>query len=198
VLRPDFRTPPAAAGRWETGLRQPEKERGEVHMNETIRRQVMELLTSYRDNQRKIAVLRYELEHPAHITAEDMIESLAFRHGDGQGSAQGHISNKTMYIALNYREKLEGSNTETIDEIALRLTDLERRQQRIEHYVSLLEDRDAAIIRMTFFEGLTNERIADALKITTKTVTLHRTKGIRILCEMFAFTTGVQEGDNRN
>ena len=160
-------------------------------MEETIRQQVMDLLTNYRENQRKIALLRYELEHPAHITAEDMIESLAFRHGEGQGSAQGHISNKTMYIALNYRDKLESSNTETIDELALRLTDLERRQQRIEHYVSLLEPRDAAIIRLTYFEGLTNERIAEKLEITTRTVAMHKTTAIQTLFEMFTFTAEI-------
>ena len=159
-------------------------------MEDTIRQQVMDLLTNYREDQRKIALLRYELEHPAHITAEDMIESLAFKHGEGQGSAQGHISNKTMYIALNYRDKLESSNTETIDELALRLTDLERRRQRIEHYVSLLEPRDAAIIRLTYFEGLTNERIAEKLEITTRTVTQHRTKAVRELCEMYEYTAG--------
>ena len=162
-------------------------------MDETIRQQVMNLLTNYRDNQRKIALLRYELEHPAHITAEDMIESLAFRHGEGQGSAQGHISNKTMYIALNYRDKLENSNTETIDEIALRLTDLERSQQRIEHYVSLLDERDAAIIRMSYFEGMTFDQIAKEFSITTKTVSLHRNKAVCDLCNMFAFTTGAQQ-----
>ena len=160
-------------------------------MDETIRQQVMDLLTNYRENQRKIALLRYGLEHPAHITAEDMIESLTFKHGEGEGSAQGHISNKTMYIALNYRDKLENSNTETIDEIALRLTDLECSQQRIEHYVSLLEDRDAAIIRMTFFEGLTNEQIAKKLEITTRTVAMHRTSAIQTLFEMFTFTAEV-------
>ena len=175
------------------GLRQPVKERGEDIMDETIRQQVMDLLTNYRDNQRKIALLRYELEHPAHITAEDMIESLAFGHGEGQSASTGHISNKTLYIALNYQDKLAHTNTDSIDEIAVRLSQLERSQQRIEHYVSLLDERDAAIIRMSYFEGMTFDQIAKEFSITTKTVSLHRNKAICDLCNMFAFTTGAQQ-----
>ena len=46
-------------------------------MNDT-RSMVMSILTQFRDNQRRIEMLRYELEHPATVTADDMIDALSF------------------------------------------------------------------------------------------------------------------------
>ena len=62
----------------------------------------MELLETYHDRERMIAVLRYELEHPGKISSAEQIEAMNYGHGDGIGGTKGHISNKTLYIALNY------------------------------------------------------------------------------------------------
>jgi len=55
-----------------------------------------------------------------------MIDGMALGHGDGMGgSGKGRISNKTMYIALNYQEKMDRMNAEAANEIAQRLLELE-------------------------------------------------------------------------
>ena len=59
---------------------------------------VLKLLESYNERERKIAVLRYNLEHPAKVSRSEQIEAMNFGHGDGLDHSAGHISNKTLYI----------------------------------------------------------------------------------------------------
>ena len=79
---------------------------------------VLKLLESYNERERKIAVLRYNLEHPAKVSRSEQIEAMNFGHGDGLDHSAGHISNKTLYIALNYEEQAERMNAESAHEIA--------------------------------------------------------------------------------
>ena len=86
---------------------------------------VLKLLESYNERERKIAVLRYNLEHPTTVSRAEQIEAMNFRHDDSLGHSAGHISNKTLYIALNYEEQAERMNAESAHEIAKELFALE-------------------------------------------------------------------------
>lgn len=109
---------------------------------------VKELLDTYRDREWRISVLRHEMENPAEVSKTEQIEAMNFAHGDGLGHTKGRVSNKTLYIALNYEEQVERMNAETTEKIAEELFELERKQNRLEVYVALLEERQADIIRM--------------------------------------------------
>ena len=37
-----------------------------------VRNKVLDLLINYRSNERRIALLRYEINHPPHVTADEM------------------------------------------------------------------------------------------------------------------------------
>ena len=71
-------------------------------MNTEMKNRVLELLDNYHKRARLIALLRYELAHPARVTEKDLIGAMNFAHQEGLGRPEGHISNKTLYIALNY------------------------------------------------------------------------------------------------
>ena len=49
-----------------------------MNMNHNAKDQVLSLLQSYRATKRKIEQLRYELEHPARVTPDEMIEAMNF------------------------------------------------------------------------------------------------------------------------
>ena len=100
-------------------------------MNTDMKKRVVQLLDTYHKRARQIAVLRYELSAPVKITEEEMIDTLQFAHQEGTGHTEGHISNKTPYIALNYREKAGLLNAEVLSEISLELMELEKEQQRL-------------------------------------------------------------------
>lgn len=98
--------------------------------------------------QRKIAVLRYELEHPATVSPDEMIEALSFARRDSEGRGSGHISNKTLYIAMNYQTEAAQMSGQAMDEVVRQLIPLEREVNRLTHHVSLLSQRQGKIIRL--------------------------------------------------
>ena len=158
-----------------------------------IKTMVMSLLTQYRETQRYIEVLRYEMQHPPTISAEEIIDSLAFGHGDHSGPTTGQISDKTFYIALNYQDKLRKTNETARNEIAIQLTKLEMQQERLRYYIGSMDEQDAELIRMTYMDGLDNEQIAQKLGVSVRTVRTRRSKAIDLLCELFAYTATLQQ-----
>ena len=82
------------------------------------REDVIELLKTYPILQKKIRLLEYERLHPPKASQDEVISELALGHPLTSivGSA-GHISNKTMQIALNFQDETDRLNYETILEI---------------------------------------------------------------------------------
>lgn len=157
-----------------------------------VRKRVLDMLVNYRGNERRIALLRYEINHPAFATADDMIETMTFGRSDVSGASSGSISNKTLHIALNYEDRMNQLNDGTISEIAYQLYELERQQERLLYYISLLEQTESDIIRMTYIDGMVNDEIAQRLGVTIRTVSAHRRRAINRLCEMFEYLSGLQ------
>ena len=85
-------------------------------MNGDIKSYVINLLETCQVRKRKIALLHYELEHPARTSEAEMISAMALGHGAGNsgGHTEGHISDKTLYIALNYQSKVDKLNADII------------------------------------------------------------------------------------
>ena len=119
-------------------------------MNAEMKNYVIKLLETYHDRERMIAVLRYDLEHPAKVNSSEQIEAMNYRRGDDIGNDKGHISNKTLYIALNYEEQAGRLNAEAAREVADELFGLEQQQKKLLYYVSLLEKRQANVIHLIY------------------------------------------------
>ncbi|WP_409967649.1 hypothetical protein RFF05_13850 [Bengtsoniella intestinalis] len=158
-------------------------------MYETIKKEVLDLLGAYPSTKKKIALLRYELEHPQQIDTNALIESLTFSHGDGESVRMpSHISNKTMFIAMNYQEAAHKIEHEALDDISSRLYALEYQVNKLHHCVSLLEDRHQAIITLFFFERKTWDEITDTLGLAYRTARKLKEAAIDELVAMYAFT----------
>lgn len=121
-----------------------------MNMNHNAKDQVLSLLQSYRATKRKIEQLRYELEHPARVTPDEMIEAMNFAKGDGEGRPSGSVSNKTLYIAMNFQSAADEANAALTHDLVSRLVPLEQEINRLEHYVALLEPRQTEVIRRIF------------------------------------------------
>lgn len=153
---------------------------------------VITLLQNYRANKRKIEQLRYELEHPARVTPDEMIEAMNFAKGDGEGRPSGSVSNKTLYIAMNFQSAADEANAALTHDLVSRLVPLEQAINRLEHYVALLEPRQAEVIRLAYFEGHTWQQISAKTQITTRTLYKIRNQAVEELAEMYALTAGLQ------
>lgn len=161
-------------------------------MNTDIKKQVVQLLETYSDRKRQIALLHYEMQHSARISPEEMIDGMALGHGDSVGGgSKGHISNKTLYIALNYQERTDRMNAEAANEIAQRLLELEGEQGRLRYYVSLLEKREAEALRLFYFEGRSWEETARELGVVLRSVYKIKSKAIDHLADLYAYKTGL-------
>ncbi len=156
--------------------------------------EVLDLLKNYRKNQQRIALLRYELEKPAFMTSDEMIDALTFGKGEAIGSSEGHISNKTPYIALNYEERAMRVNEGVVKEIEAEIRRLERQQERVLHYISLLDKKDAEVIRMVYVDGMDNEQAAEKIGIAERTLRNRKVQAIKHLCEMLEYVSGLYQG----
>lgn len=150
---------------------------------------VIGLLESYQKRAKQIELLHYELSHPTDISENEMIGALALAHSDGGGSG-GHISDKTLYIAMNYQQRTKNANQGTRAEIVSQLIDLEDQQERLKYYVSLLKARHVKLLKLLYFEGYSQEECAKKLAIATRTVRRIKNDAIDELTELYSFITG--------
>lgn len=103
------------------------------------------------------------------------------------GSA-GHISNKTLYIALNYEEQAERMNAESAHEIAKELFALECEQRRLTYFIGLLDKRQAEVIRLVFVDGIPTKEVAASFGLTYRTIDRIKRTAIENLAEMYAYS----------
>ncbi len=160
-------------------------------MDNDMRSYVVNLLEGYQERKRKIALLHYELEHVARTSGREMIEAMSLGHGEGGGHTDGHISDKPFYIALNYQSRAEELNTDLKSEIVIQLVELKQNQKRLEYYVSLLEDRQATVIRL-IYKRLPLEEIASQVGVVLRTVRKIKDHAIDELAKMYDFTKKVK------
>ena len=150
---------------------------------------VVALLESYHKRSKQIELLHYELSHPVRISENEMIGALALTHDEGgSGHPGGHASDKTLYIALNYRERTDQLNNSASKEVVEHLVTLEQEQERLKYYVSLLTERQASVINLTYFEGLTQDEVAERLDIAKRTVQMLKAQAIDALAAMYDYT----------
>ena len=71
-----------------------------------VRGYVLRTLEEYPNIVRRIAILRYEIEHPIVVSPDEVIDSMNFSRSYSHSRNSGNISNKTLYIALNYGQKV--------------------------------------------------------------------------------------------
>ena len=152
---------------------------------------VVGLLESYQKRSKQIDLLHYKLSHPARVSENEMIGALALAHGEGGGRPGGHASDKTLYIALNYQDRTEEANQIGADEVVEQLVELEREQERLKYYVSLLNSRHTELLKLLYFEGYSQEECAKKLNIATRTVRRIKDDAIEELTGLYAFTKRV-------
>lgn len=159
-------------------------------MSTEDRKKIISDLNDYLNIKKKISILRYELEHPASVSPEEMLESMNFAHGDGSGFSGGNVSNKTLYIAMNYQYAASQANTEITEQILNRLLPLERKISRMDYYLGLLAKEEELIIRQFYIEKQRASEIAAAMHTSVWSARRARDKAIEKLAGMISFAEG--------
>lgn len=165
-------------------------------MNIETKTYVVGLLESYQKREKQIELLHYELSHPAHVSANEMIGALALSHGDGNGNGHlgGHASDRTLYIALNYQNRADHMNEGTSQEIVGQLIELEKTQERLNYYVSLLDARHQEVVRLSYLEGLTQDEAAERMAVSVRHIRSIKAKAINELVSMYEYVGSLNQG----
>ena len=143
---------------------------------------LLSMLAAYISNQVSISSRRAELQ-----TLNEQIEAMNYGHGDGLGHTQGRVSNKTLFIALNYEEQAERLNAQASSEIAEELFELKQKQKRLKYYIALLDKRQSEVVRLLYLEEVAPNEVAEQLGVTYRTVDRVRKAAILALAEMYAY-----------
>lgn len=149
---------------------------------------VIDLLENHCKVKRQIELLRYEIEHVRRITSAEMIEIMTFQ-AHGANTEQERIYPKGVpEIALSYQQTAAQLNNETIDELVLKYADLCSEQDRLLHYISLLENRQQTVIRKYYFDLSPWGEIADSMNSTVRTAQRIRQQAVEELANLYSYT----------
>ena len=58
----------------------------------------------------------------------------------------------------------------------------------MKYYVSLLSDRQISVIKLTYFEGRTQEDVAEKMELAKRTVQMLKAQAIDALAAMYDYT----------
>ena len=122
-----------------------------------------------------------------------MIEAMSFAKGNGEAHSSGTVSNKTLYIAMNYQQEAERLRSEAVEEIISRLITLEQTVNKLEYYISLLQDEEQKLIRLYYFEHSPLLDLVDIFNVSIWSVRKLRDSAIEHLTLMYNY---VQGGEN--
>jgi len=162
-------------------------------MSET-REMVVRLLTSYPAKKARLEQLRYELRCMTSRSESDIIEELALRGSGLGGSAQkGHISDKTMTIAFEYHGISRRMSSDAVSEIARDIADAGAEVERIEKYVSLLEEFKSSIISLYYFQKKTWDELETLLRTRKRSLQRYRDCAIDELASMYSYIVELEK-----
>lgn len=155
---------------------------------EALKKQVIADLKEYPVLKRKLALLQFERSHPPKITEDDVIDGMALsRPIDDTIRQTSYISNKTMRIAMEYQDRKDYLNHETMREIVDEMTEVEASLQKLEFYVSQLEPKQAEVIQLHYFEGITWAELQKKLYVTSRALLKRRDSAIEELVSMYRY-----------
>lgn len=161
-----------------------------------IRTQVIEDLKSYHQLKKKLALLRFEQEHPARVSDDEVIDSMALsRPVSDSIRATGFISDKTMRIAAQFRDTRDRLNQSTSIEIAQELHAVEQQISKLEFYVSQLEDKQAEVIQKYYFERKTWNELQVEMHLSPRTFLKRRDDGLDSLVSMYTYLGQICKSD---
>lgn len=163
-----------------------------MDMSAESRSRVINLLESFREREQKIALLKYELMNFPHASPGEVIDSMGLSHSCELSHPSGCISDKTLFIALNYQDRAEQINEETLNDILNELGEIERVQNRLAYYVSILSPQQEKVIRRFYFEGRSWEEIAREVKVALRTVHKIKSRAFDKLAEFYDFSKAFQ------
>ena len=109
----------------------------------------------------------------------------------------GYISDKTMRIAVQFRDRKERLNQENIMEIAQELHTVETLISKLEFHVSQLDPRQAEVIQKYYFEGKTWGELQQEMHLSPRALIKRRDEGVEALVDIYEYLGQVTKGEKQ-
>ena len=110
----------------------------------------------------------FELKNFVKVGDDEIIEEMALSYQMGDGIRSGCISNKTADVALRYREVVDRVNEEAYKAVGRRLIALETAINRLDFYISLLDETQAEVLRKYYFDRCIWRDLQEDMQLTMK------------------------------
>jgi len=153
---------------------------------------VIDNLRSYRAKKRMIQQLKFELQNPSQISATELLRAMSIGGAEYSTVHKGGVSDKTMAVVAHYSDTADRLNLETLDDIKRELRALMNETEKLELYVSLLNERQSRIIQFQYFEGKSWNEIEEELNLSRSALADIRRAGIDELVIMYEYITDIK------
>jgi len=157
-----------------------------------IKMYVTDLLKNYHKLKSEIDLIKSDLQIFKGISYDEMIETLNFARPQFEGIRGSGISDKTCKIALNYKSDTDKSNAEICSGVYERQTELER----LEYYISRLDEKKKAIIQGLYLEDYSWEHICAEMFISRAVLQRQRDNAVNEIANMYSIC-GVDISNSR-
>ena len=152
---------------------------------------IMKKLENYRSVKKKLDLLSYELSHPAQITENEYLSAVATGTSrmDAQVRGNGPNLDKTLGLAVSYREKTEQINSDIVSEVFREWRELKAEIDRLDFYMGLLEPEHGQILRQYYVQGKKWHEIEEETNTPRRTIMRWRNEAVEHLTEMYNYTS---------
>lgn len=149
------------------------------------REYVVKLLKNHTRMVREITSLRFELKNFVKIEDDEVIEGMVLSSRVGDGIRSGQIADKTTDVALRYREVADQLNEEATKAVIQRLNALETAIERLDFYLSQMEQMQVEVLRGYYFEGQTWRDMQERMNLATKSLRRIRDAAVASLTQQY-------------
>ena len=94
---------------------------------------------------------------------------------------------------LNYQKFADKLNAEAVNKILAELVKLEKEQDRLRYYVSLLDSQEAQVIRKVYFDGYSWDQVAEELDVVRRTAHKIKERALENLAWMYEYIDGIED-----
>lgn len=148
-----------------------------------IKIQVENLLHNYTTMKKELQVLAYELERITPSLRSENIEAKVLSHTGHEWVSGSHISDKTSDIVMDH---IDGQRNAKYHALKNLIYNMHLEVNRLEHYLTLIPQEEADVIKWFYFEGLSWSVIAKKDLVTPKTMQRRRQRGFDKLVHYYS------------
>ena len=150
---------------------------------------IEEKLQSYNTFKVRLALLEYELEHPARVSGTEYLHTLAYGgvckriYSPNNG---GHVD-RVASLATSYQKAADGMNKEVVEQILCELETVYSELSRMDVCISMLGKSQKEIIQERYIEKKEWKLIEQETGLSRRTLVRRKQEALKSLAEMYSY-----------